>query len=50
MLEKFMEDCLLCIRAHTGAEGEYEEEGAAEKMHSELTTTAITHSPALLRR
>ena len=48
-LEKFMEDCLLWEWPHTGAGEEREEEGAAERMCDEPTTTPIPHPPVPLR-
>ncbi|XP_072714956.1 AN1-type zinc finger protein 5-like isoform X2 [Ciconia boyciana] len=47
-LEKFMEDCILWEGPHAGAGEECEEEGAAERLHDELTATPIPHPPVLL--
>ena len=48
-LEKFMENCLPWAGPHTGAEEEYEEEGAAEKTCDELTATPIPRPLVALR-
>jgi len=49
MLEKFVEDCLLCVGPHAGAGEDCEEEGVAETTCDELTTTPLPHSSAPLR-
>jgi len=43
-----MEDCLPWVGPHAGAGAECEEEGAAETMCDELTTTPIPRPPAPL--
>ena len=48
MLEQFVEDCLPWVGPHAGAGEEHEEEGAAETMCDELTTTPVPHPPAPL--
>jgi len=45
---QLMEYIFLWMRPHAGSREEYEEEGAAESMHYELTTIPIPYAPALL--
>jgi len=47
-LGQFMENCLLWKGPYAGAGAECEEEGAAEKMCDELTTTPIPRPPVPL--
>ncbi|KAK4816678.1 hypothetical protein QYF61_019914 [Mycteria americana] len=48
-LEKFVNDCLPWVGPHAGAGVEREEEGAAETMRNELTTTPTPRPPAPLK-
>lgn len=48
MPENFVKDCLLWEGSHAGAGKECKEEGLAETMYNELTTTLIPHHPVLL--
>jgi len=50
MVDRFMENCLLCRGPHAGAGAEREEEGASATTHDELATAPIPRPPALLGR
>lgn len=41
-LERLVEDCVLCMGTHAGAEEECEE-GVTERTHNELTAVSIPH-------
>lgn len=52
-LDRLVEDCILCIGPHAGAEEECEEEceeeGVTERTHNELTAASTPHHSELHR-